>query len=83
MLPIVPRLILSWAQAERSVGVSLTGRRLKAGKEVAGWTIAPTFGTFSNHQAISDRVQDDLRTILNAELFQDASAIGADRLCAE
>jgi hypothetical protein len=26
---------------------------------------APTFGTFSNHQAVSDRVLDDFRTIFN------------------
>ncbi len=30
--------------------------RLKAGKEVAGWTVGPTFGAFSNHQTVSDRV---------------------------
>ena len=43
--------------------------RLKAGKEVAGWTVGPTFGAFSNHQTVSDRVLDDCRTILDAELF--------------
>jgi len=52
---------------------------MKAGKKVAGWTVSSTFGTFSNHQAVSDRVLDDGRTIFNAELFQDPGAIGAER----
>jgi hypothetical protein len=37
----------------------------------------------SNHQAVSDRVLDDFRIILHAELFQDAGAISADCLGAE
>jgi hypothetical protein len=52
---------------------------MQAGKRVAGWTMPPAVGTFSNHQPVSDRVLDDFRTIFNAELFQDPSAIGADR----
>src|SRR3981189_2402287 len=77
-----PRCFFHGPQSERIVGVCLTGR-LKARKEVAGWRVPATFGTNSNHKAISDRVLDDLRTIFNVELFQDPSAIGADRFCAE
>lgn len=42
-----------------------------------------TWGAHSNYQAVSDRVLDDFRAILGAELFEDAPAIGADRFCAE
>ena len=37
----------------------------------------------SNHQAVSDGVLGDFRTVFDAELFQDPSAIGADRFGAE
>jgi hypothetical protein len=71
-------------QADSSVGRRLKdlsvfvlqgGRRLGGGLRLVGHLI---FGTFSNHQAVSGRVLNDFRTIFNAELYQDPSAISAD-----
>jgi len=42
-----------------------------------------TFGRYSNYKAVTDRILDDLRAVLHAELFENPSAIGADRFYAE
>jgi hypothetical protein len=67
----------------KDLSVFVLPRRMKAGEEVAGWTVPPTLVRLSNHQAVSDRVLDDFRTIFDASPFQDPNAIGADRFYAQ